>query len=608
MGAKRSNRSRLAAGLVVAGVLIGAAPAQAVTCANLQAALDSAPDGGTVALDETCHDMSFTLKPRPATASLTLVGSGGHAGFQGSAPATRILTGDDVGNITLRDLDFDEGFSGGLKITGSSGVTLDRVSFFEDSSDGGEDGGGALIDIDGGAPVVVTDSTFFESSAAGGHGGGLAVRGAPTTITGSTFQQNFAESGGGLAVLAPGGDKSLQVSNTTVIENVARRNGGGAEIVGPATRLWRTDFVANTIKVDGDGVVSGGGLYFKAGAPGLVLRQLENRFRYNRIAIAPTEPALTSLVPRGGGEWIENVPGSFLHSLDDQITSNSLTDAVGGSNRPQGGGLGIAGCKSSQGATNKLENLVVAGNRGATGAAGAGMVVEGCPSVGVGVRLIHATVTVNRTHGAGAVAGIDGTSTARLTLGLSIDADNRGGADLGSFGRRAIFYSDVCAPGVLASRGNICADPLLRAPDDPIGPDVHETQFSPTVDRGIYFFTLGSDYEGDPRPAEQEDMGADEYTAPFVRTCFATAIDPTTAILRGRASNSTYWFEYGPTTAYGSVTPKRNTPTRPYGREVVRVTARVSGLKPGRTYHFRLIATNADGTTVGRDRRFKTPG
>jgi hypothetical protein len=294
------------------------------------------------------------------------------------------------------------------------------------------------------------------------------------------------------------------------------------------------------------------------------------------------------------------------HSLNDRFTNNSLTDAIGASNRPEGGGLGIVGCKSSQGSTNKFENLVVAGNRGHLNAAGAGVSVQGCPSVGVGLRLTYATVTANRTRGDGAIAGIDGTPTARLTLWVSIDADNRGGADLGSFGRRSVVYSDVCAPGVLASRGNICADPRLRAPDDPFEPDVHETQFSPTVDRGNDFF-LPSDYEGDPRPAERFDMGADEYTAPFVRTGFATVTDPTTAILRGRASNSTYWFEYGSTTAYGHVTPKRNTRTKPYRREVAHVNTTVTGLKPGRTYHFRLIATNSHGTTVGRDRRFKTP-
>jgi hypothetical protein len=37
------------------------------------------------------------------------------------------------------------------------------------------------------------------------------------------------------------------------------------------------------------------------------------------------------------------------------------------------------------------------------------------------------------------------------------------------------------------------------------------------------------------------------------------------------------------------------------------VSAALSGLTPGVTYHYRLVATNADGSTPGPDRTFTTP-
>ncbi|MGI8654211.1 MAG: GDSL-type esterase/lipase family protein [Pyrinomonadaceae bacterium] len=64
-----------------------------------------------------------------------------------------------------------------------------------------------------------------------------------------------------------------------------------------------------------------------------------------------------------------------------------------------------------------------------------------------------------------------------------------------------------------------------------------------------------------------------------------------------------YHFEYGTTTAYGSVTPSA---TLPAGRFDVQVTPTLSGLTPGTLYHFRLRATNAAGEAVTSDDTFTT--
>ena len=70
---------------------------------------------------------------------------------------------------------------------------------------------------------------------------------------------------------------------------------------------------------------------------------------------------------------------------------------------------------------------------------------------------------------------------------------------------------------------------------------------------------------------------------------------------RGRAT--TYKFEYGTTTAYGSSTASASAGS---GATLVSVNQSVSALAPATTYHFRIVATNSEGTTYGADRTFIT--
>ena len=66
---------------------------------------------------------------------------------------------------------------------------------------------------------------------------------------------------------------------------------------------------------------------------------------------------------------------------------------------------------------------------------------------------------------------------------------------------------------------------------------------------------------------------------------------------------ASYWFEYGPTTAYGSQTPAATAGSSALTQNV---SAALSGLAPGTTYHYRIVATNASGRAEGADRTFTT--
>ena len=67
--------------------------------------------------------------------------------------------------------------------------------------------------------------------------------------------------------------------------------------------------------------------------------------------------------------------------------------------------------------------------------------------------------------------------------------------------------------------------------------------------------------------------------------------------------STTYYFEYGTTTGYGTKTPVQG-PTSASGSTPL--TASVTGLSLSTLYHYRVVATNSLGTTKSADMTFTT--
>jgi hypothetical protein len=95
--------------------------------------------------------------------------------------------------------------------------------------------------------------------------------------------------------------------------------------------------------------------------------------------------------------------------------------------------------------------------------------------------------------------------------------------------------------------------------------------------------------------------------APTVSTLPAGSVGPHSAVVRGNVNPNdkvtTYSFEYGTTTAYGTSSAAANLAK---GNKVVAVSATLAGLQPGTTYHYRVVASNNDGTMRGSDVTFTT--
>ena len=98
-------------------------------------------------------------------------------------------------------------------------------------------------------------------------------------------------------------------------------------------------------------------------------------------------------------------------------------------------------------------------------------------------------------------------------------------------------------------------------------------------------------------------------SSPSVTTTAPTHVGQTSVQFNGtvnpNGSSTSYFFQYGLTSSYGSSTAIRNAG---HGTKVVTVKATASSLVPGTTYHFRIVALNAAGGAVGRDHTFQTAG
>ncbi len=98
-----------------------------------------------------------------------------------------------------------------------------------------------------------------------------------------------------------------------------------------------------------------------------------------------------------------------------------------------------------------------------------------------------------------------------------------------------------------------------------------------------------------------------EPVPPTVSTGSASSVTSSSATLNGtvnpQGQSTEYYFEYGTSVSYGSKTPGKSAGS---GTGDVSVSAEITGLTPGTTYHFRLVAKNSVGTSYGENKNFTT--
>jgi hypothetical protein len=122
-----------------------------------------------------------------------------------------------------------------------------------------------------------------------------------------------------------------------------------------------------------------------------------------------------------------------------------------------------------------------------------------------------------------------------------------------------------------------------------------------------YYYRLDARNASGTVDGQQETFTTTSAPVPVVTTGAASAVTEKSASLAGTLSPSgsptSYWFEYGTTSSYGSQTATRNAGS---GLGTFSVAANVYGLMPGTEYYYRLDARNATGTVDGQQETFTT--
>lgn len=141
--------------------------------------------------------------------------------------------------------------------------------------------------------------------------------------------------------------------------------------------------------------------------------------------------------------------------------------------------------------------------------------------------------------------------------------------------------------------------------------DFHQAAASITIDQGADDPLNGAtDFDGDPRTLGQggTDIGADEFVPPPTAvTGDPGAATTSTAVVNGTVNPNTvattYHFEYGTTTDYGTSTAETSAGA---GSADVQAAETLSDLAAGTVYHYRVVAASAGGITAGADRTLST--
>jgi hypothetical protein len=223
----------------------------------------------------------------------------------------------------------------------------------------------------------------------------------------------------------------------------------------------------------------------------------------------------------------------------------------------------------------------------------------------MGSTLTHVTITANSAAGVG--GGVDGAG-GTVTIGNSIVAGNVAAAPnlncagvLVDQGGNIEFAASSCPAGFLQ------ADPKLTGLADNGGPtQTIALQPGSAAVHHVRTCVLGTDQRGVGRPVGAAcDSGAYQVAPPSVSAVSASATTTTTAAIAASVNpnlrDTTVVVNYGRTPSYGSSTPRQDVGA---GNAPAPFSAGLSGLVPGATYHFDVVATNADGQTATSDGTF----
>lgn len=598
-----AGRTSVATLLAVVAVLVTAGAASATTytvtttadttggsCApgscSLRQAVTAAHDGDTITVPAGTYVLSNGQLVLSAAAAINGAGPGSTVLRGGGSDRVMLINGNGgpavLSGLTITGGDTTRSGGGGLAGGTGGGVTLNNVTVTGNQVTpaiaGFNRGGGGIFSIQS---MTLNNSTVSDNSAnvplSDGDSGGGGILMSQTNTGDLTL--NNSKLSGNTATVTP--DSSAQTDNN---------GGGGIYMDGHDLTITGTTFANNTSTVNGnvrsEPADGGGGIY----QFGFNMR-LQGSTVSGNVAHGPG-------VDKGGGGGVFD-DGNTSQYLNSTIANNSTDEPPSTFSPPDADG-------------------------------GGGVLFDG---VYGGVVMANMTITGNAASMA-AGGGINNNLDSPMQITDSIIAGNTSSSGAGG----NCDNDPVDGPAIVSRGYNLTDDPAsnntcrLTGPGDLVGANPHldaladnggltQTEAladgSPAINAGdpsgctdLVGNPLTTDQRGVARPQPPGgrcDIGAYEATPPLVQTLAASGVTQTSATLNGTVNPdnlaTSYHFEYGLTAAYGS-----STATQSAGSDyaVHPEAASISGLSPGTTYHYRIVATNAIGTSVGADMTFAT--
>jgi uncharacterized repeat protein (TIGR01451 family) len=365
---------------------------------------DSANEAGVVYADTAASATSIT------NSTVTGANSANYGGVVYAVSGTVTFTGDAITHNSASE-------EGGVLYAGDVGNTVGAVTIAGStlSNNVADSDGGAILLDDGTTSLSISNSTVNDNSTDDSDGGAIEDDDASTvTVSGSTFSGDDAGDEDGGAIYTDGADLSASGSTFT---NDGGDEGGAIYLEGSsgtATQLITTSTFAHNDALDSEG----GAIYDDAG--NLTLSQ--STFTDNNAA------------DDGGAFYYDSGDGLALtnDTFDGNQSSDGgaiyfaliattgtvalLNDTISRNSGYYGGGI-----ENPQDA-NTIENTIVAGNFGGTGAAGGGDCYGTAATDNAAAADIGGNIDSDGTCFSDAVAG-DHTS---VNPGLGMLASNGG--------------------------------------------------------------------------------------------------------------------------------------------------------------------------------------
>jgi hypothetical protein len=173
-------------------------------------------------------------------------------------------------------------------------------------------------------------------------------------------------------------------------------------------------------------------------------------------------------------------------------------------------------------------------------------------------------------------------------------------------GEETSYYFEY---GLTTNYGKTSAEPPGDSAGSPTGPTPISAVITDFEGYSTYHYrVVATNSQGTTKSG---DMTFESLPAPLpsINQTAASGVSPTEATLEAEINPNrwatVYSFEYGTDTLYGESTEISSSIGSDENPHPVSET--VAGLKPGTTYHFRVVAINFTGTSYGPDQAFRTP-